>query len=74
MPEGVGYPSKTKRKRQTKLTNDSKPLTPKEIEKEFQGKHQVENPKAKTKISSVSKKKERKDRKAAFEKRKRDRK
>jgi len=71
MPEGVGYGSK--RKREKKLTKDSKPLTPKEIEKEFHGKHQVENPKAKTKIRSVSKKKELKDRKAAFEKRKRDR-
>lgn len=50
------------------------PLTPREIEKMFHGKHQVENPKAKSKISSLSKEKDRKGRTKAFQKRKRDRK
>lgn len=54
MPEGVGYPEPRKRKRLRKLS-------PKEIEKEFHGKHKIENPPAKYKISKLTRKKRTRD-------------
>ena len=80
MPEGVGYGSKTKtktkRKRKTKLTKNSKPLTPEEIGEKFHGKPKAKkNPPAKSQIRSLSKKQDKDDamRTREFEKHKRKR-
>tara|TARA_R110000803_G_scaffold38351_3_gene82830 strand:- start:395 stop:835 length:441 start_codon:yes stop_codon:yes gene_type:complete len=56
MPEGIGYGAIKKKKPQKR--NRLRKLSPKEIEKEFQGKHKIENPPAKYKISSLSEEKE----------------
>ena len=55
MPEGIGYGAIKKKKPQKR--NRLRKLSPKEIEKEFQGKHKIENPPAKHKISKLTRKK-----------------